>query len=1798
MSRVDLPELVISKSEVQVTEGGTDTYTVALDANPSANVTVTLSSRHEDVATISDETLTFTTTNGTTGQTITVTGADDTDADNEATEIRHTVSIGSNPFMTAVIPVEVSDDDPPGLTLASSHATASFPSDVSEGYSLDGRFGADEDNPFNEGATATYTVALDEEPEGDTTINLSSNDTSALTVSPGSIVFTKMGEASDPNKYEWDDPQTVTLTAVSDSDAEDEIWDVLHKATIGGTNYTLARVRAIIQDTGLPDMTYTPTTREVTIASEGGTATYTIELDADPGADVTVSLTSSDTDSVTVSPGSITFTKTGEASDPDKYEWNDPQTVTVTGVADEDEFDDIAYIRHRTIFDGDMVAWPSVRVTVTDSNRAPYFNEGVTTTREVPEDAGQNANVGDPVAATDLNATDTLTYTLDDPSGLFSISSTTGQITVAADNSLDYEGSEQDYDLAVTVTDRTSNGLTDAIDVKVLVTDVNEAPVITRTTGDDALTFAENTAATTVLRRYRATDVDAGGSITWSVEGTDADGFAIDTNGNLRFVSPPDYEDQTSHSITIVATDNGEPALNAQLPVTVTITDVDEPPAITGSATHDHDENAAHPVQQYSASDPESVSSIASWSLGGRDSGDFTITNGQLQFANTPDFESPADSGGNNVYNVTVRATDNATPPKTGSFDVTVTVKDLNEEPAISGDDTLSFPEGTATARVLDRYSASDPERRPVTWTVAGTDAGAFRIDASGNLYFRGTPDHESPTDSGGDNVYDIQVVATDDGNLGDGTPSQRPAMAGTFDVAVTVTNVDEPPAVSGTTTFPDRLENDASAIHTYRAADPEGDSNITWSLGGTDRGDFDITDGVLTFKEIPDYERPADSGGNNQYEVIVYATDSTNQRGNLHVDVIVVNVDEPPVIAGPNTVDDFPENSATSRQVGRYSAADPEGASVALSLSSGGGDFNLASNGAVSFKESPDFEDRSSYSFTVRAVAGTHTVDWNVAVSILNVEEPGTVTLSAVQPQENVLLTATLEDDDNPTGTTWQWFRASNRGSSGTEITRQTSASYTPVHPDDTGSYLRVVASYNDGFSNNKTATAVSAYTVREEPGANRAPEFPSTADYTRSIRENLTARNLGAPVTATDANSADHLTYSIPMSGLFEIVDSTGQLRTKVALDHEADEEHTITVTATDPGGLTDTVSVTITVVDVDETPEISGPNDSEVAENSGTSVATYTATDPDDTGIDWALAGTDSDAFTLSDGVLTFNAVPDYEEKSSYRITVEARERSPGTSVDRHSVTVRITNIDEPGMVDANVQEPRVGQTLRLEVVDEDDGESVNEWKWERGDPNSPCGTGANWQTIVGATGSSYTPSAADQGKCLRVTAFYSDRAGTGRTEQFITPETVEFGPYFDSDTSTASAPENSAVGRNIRQFRARHSNSGESLTYSLRGSGASYFDIDNNGQLKTSARPLDYETLADHQAVVEITASDNDGETAAINVTITVTDECASAGEPPCAPRISPASATSLRVSWSAPSADSHDLQYREADAIASWTEVSDIGAGRSYTISQLTTGTAYEVQVRTINGGVPSEWSGSGTGTPRTPTTTTTTTTTTTPPTTTTTNTGGGGGSSGGGFVFAGGGFPPVAPPRPATSFQGVGQLFQPLTSTAALGRVWRLIESSQRWLFYDPHPELAPFNTLRTVNLTSDPPAVVILQVGRAQRFRGMPLYAGWNFVPVTSQPLTISPGAGARPIRELVRPLADSGILQRVWWLDSRTQEWQFYDPDPHLAPFNTLKEVDLAANPSAVLAISVDRRTEFRGRTLYRGWNYVVIR
>ena len=188
-------------------------------------------------------------------------------------------------------------------------------------------------------------------------------------------------------------------------------------------------------------------------------------------------------------------------------------------------------------------------------------------------------------------------------------------------------------------------------------------------------------------------------------------------------------------------------------------------------------------------------------------------------------------------------------------------------------------------------YAATDPENLNVNLTLMGPDAARFSLSNAGVLSFAMAPDREMPTDANRDNVYQVTVRASD------GT------MNADRMVRVTVTNLNEAPTIiAGGLLVRGPVsasyeENDTAAVATYTAAGPDA-ASATWSLSGADAGDFTITGGVLRFRSVPDYERPADADTDNVYEVTVTANDGTN-TAERDVTVTVTDADDPDPISG-----------------------------------------------------------------------------------------------------------------------------------------------------------------------------------------------------------------------------------------------------------------------------------------------------------------------------------------------------------------------------------------------------------------------------------------------------------------------------------------------------------------------------------------------------------------------------------------------------------------------------------------------------------------------------------------------------------------------------------------------------------------------------------------------------------------------------------------------------------------------------------------------------------------------------------
>ena len=219
---------------------------------------------------------------------------------------------------------------------------------------------------------------------------------------------------------------------------------------------------------------------------------------------------------------------------------------------------------------------------------------------------------------------------------------------------------------------------------------------------------------------------------------------------------------------------------------------------------------------------------------------------------------------------------------------------------------------------------------------------------------------------------------------------------------------------------------------------------------------------------------------------------------------------------------------------------------------------------------------------------------------------------------------------------------------------------------------------------------------------------------------------------------------------------------------------------------GSLSATLTVTVTVEDVDEQPVITASSDDppQVVEDTAV-VGSYTASDPDGDPVTWLAitsTGTDKDAFELTgadtdaERTLQFkaDALPNYEVKNSYTVTLQVQSASEGDGdlVQSGSleVTVAVTNADDPGEVVLSSSQPQVGKKLIATLRDEDGQIVVDRWSWER----FPEPFGA--QGTSGLAVGEYTTSAGEVRQYLRVTVYYSDGHGATKQAQSVQTEAI--------------------------------------------------------------------------------------------------------------------------------------------------------------------------------------------------------------------------------------------------------------------------------------------------------------------------------------------------------------------------------------------------------------------------------------
>ena len=1024
---------------------------------------------------------------------------------------------------------------------------------------------------------------------------------------------------------------------------------------------------------------------------------------------------------------------------------------------------------------------------ISASNNEPEFDETSPTNRYVPENSGGGVNVGAAVEAMDDDG-DTLTYSFGTggDESLFTIEAGTGQIKTKSGQTYNYESTPRIYNVSVRVHDNkdaASNSphtnTDDTISVLIHLTDVNEQPAISTT--QTAISVAENQ---TAVLDYAATDPDNNGetndasnTLTWSVESADDGGFFnitsnVDGTAELTFKNAPNFEDKQDaggdgvYNVTVTVTDNGIDGargasnhLSISKSLAVTVTDVNETPTLTTApSTVSFDENATGVVATYIATDPDMTTGTMSWDLSGNDAGDFTITstvNGtaELRFKSPPDYENPDDTGTDNTYDLTVRVRDNGSPRLEASQIVQVMVNDLNETPVVSGDMAPSFQEidffrvpGDIPASDYEvaTFTAYDDDGDTVSWSVAGTDAAHFSINAStGVLSFdiaavthpvtgemTARPDFERPDDDDGNNEYVIQVRADDQ--------QGEANSVGTFEVTVTVTALNEIPVlISGdlNPTFaeiPYDADSWDSLIGEYRGHDEEGQDIFYEGLTGLDSGDLEASSvseigdryGRLRFKQRPNFEQPADSPeagqteGDNVYKVTMRLRDTAGVTSRIRpypIAVTVTNVDETPEITPlPNALYDEIEYDAGVAladidAVATFTARDEEGEVITWELAGAdASDFTITKNadgqGVLRFASLPDFEQSTGSGST-----------------------------------SNVYELIILARDAN-----------------------------TP--PDNTPENVGQLGEIGDEF-------------LVQVDDVNEQPEFTGSPSATVSYDEH----------DATLDSNFQEPPYAFPV-------------------------------------------------------------------------IVSYTARD-EEGGVTWSLEGPDRLDFEIdSGGNVVFKETPNFEDPDDangdnvYQYTVVATDVQSGSTrrATRHEVTLTVQDVEEAGAISVSNLNPAVGESVTFTISDPDGGIVLDQLPGSGGFAwiIQTRTQGGAWQQLIHSnTGLiSYTYVADEDETALELRAIvnpYTDRRGGGKSAESeataaITPDPIPNAPPRIRTGSAQNIPETDA-GEDVGDRITATDRDNNPLTFAIGegGDGARFEIHPTTGQLRTT-QPLDFET----------------------------------------------------------------------------------------------------------------------------------------------------------------------------------------------------------------------------------------------------------------------------------------------------------------------------------------------------------------
>ncbi len=957
-------------------------------------------------------------------------------------------------------------------------------------------------------------------------------------------------------------------------------------------------------------------------------------------------------------------------------------------------------------------------------------------------------------------------------------------------------------------------------ELRIEVRGTNDAPT---TSEIPPQTVVEDTDLLLDLEPFVA-DIDSRtDAMTWTAR-TDNRKLIVEiTRGTAKIRSTPDWFGGPV-PIRFTATDQGGLSSSTSTEVTVTATNdgprVDQIPEMK----FEEDKFLVVDLNNY-VTDPDNRDSELSWTAEADEPFEVTID----PALNRARIRAPANwSGGKRRVVFIVRDPDGLENRIVANFEV----EGVNDPPEIAMLPAQQFNEDREHTLELDQF-VSDPDNASREMVWRGTNAAnvAVRIDAATRRAVFSAPSnwHGGPER--------VRLSVTDPGGLS----ARR-------NVEVTVRSVPEAPVVRA---IPEvAFEEDGRFVvrlDKYLSDPDHGNAqlNIAVTQPANVRAALNERNRRLTLSAPPNW-----NGGPEMVAFLVTDPDNEQARGSFRVNVTAAN-DAPTLSAIPEVV--YDEDASTRLTLTDY-VSDPDNAPGEMTWTFSGGRNvrTQVSGGIATFSSETNWNGNERLTLTATDPGGLKaTAAIKVKVNAIN-DAPVVSEIPAVSFNEDgrqtVNLNRLVADDDNADNELTWTYTGNTQVSVNVARGR---ATFTAVANWNGQEQLTFTATDPGGLSATG-GTSVTVSAVNDPPTLSRVPAVTFAEDQSASM-------TLTDYVSDPD-NAQGEMSWAFSNNKAVQDQISSGRATLNAGQNWNGSERLTLTVT--DPGGLTATAAVSVTVTPVNDTPVLS-PLPAVRFDEDGRETLNLNAlvadVDDADSRLNWTYSGNTNAKVAISRGVATFSAVTNWH--GTEQLTFTATDRGGLTASGGTAVTVVSVN-DAPvvsRIPAATFNEDESTQVDLAPYGSDIDGEALT---WSA--------TSANQNVVTSIAGARLSLSAAKDwnGGPVNVTVSASDPGGLSDQKRLrVTVTAINDAPVL-SALPAVRLDEDGTERLNVNNLVADVDNSDRQLNWTVSGKVRVKADVDRGvATFAADANWFGTERLT-------FTATDPGGLSATGNVSVTV------------------------------------------------------------------------------------------------------------------------------------------------------------------------------------------------------------------------------------------------------------------------------------------------------------------------------------